>query len=50
MKQNNTSSNRAEQYDIEDLPRLGWITWTERGEENFYFVMADGSIGFVKLG
>jgi len=36
------------QYDAEDLPGLGWLVFTEHGEENSYFTLADGSIGFIK--
>ena len=37
------------QYEISDLPSLGWITITEHGSENTYFTLPDGSIGFVKM-
>jgi hypothetical protein len=37
------------QYEISDLPSLGWLSDLELGEENMYFTLADGSRGFVKL-
>ena len=37
-----------EQFEIEDLPSLGPIQITEIGEENIYFTLADGRVGFVK--
>jgi len=49
MGMNNTTP-RPTQYDIGDLLTLGWITWESMGEENFYFTLEDGSLGFIKLG
>ena len=43
-----TTKTKIRQYDPQDLPRLGWVTITEHGEENTYFTLADGSVGFVK--
>lgn len=37
------------QYEVSELPELGWITMTEMGEENLYFTFQDGSKGFCKL-
>ncbi len=37
------------QYEVSELPELGWITMTEMGEENLYFTLQDGSKGFCKL-
>tara|TARA_R100000329_G_scaffold30783_1_gene28493 strand:+ start:2641 stop:2874 length:234 start_codon:yes stop_codon:yes gene_type:complete len=36
------------QYELTDLPTLGWLTDCECGEENFYFTTADGIRGFIK--
>ena len=41
--------NNATEFQIEDLPSLGWIQMDYLGEENFYFTLADGSAGFIKL-
>jgi hypothetical protein len=38
------------EYEISELPGLGWIVITWVGEENVYFTLADGSEGFVKAG
>ena len=37
------------QYEIEDLAGLGWVQITDMGDENLYFVLADGSLGFAKI-
>jgi len=36
------------QYELADLPTLGWLADGECGEENFYFTTADGVRGFIK--
>jgi hypothetical protein len=36
-------------YELEDLPRLGWLTITGCGEENLYFTLENGTKGFVKV-
>jgi hypothetical protein len=37
------------QYQITDLSDLGWLRVTEVGEENMYFVLQNGTHGFVKV-
>ena len=41
-------TNPLHWYEVTDLPKLGWLTITDIGEENFYFTLADGSEGYVK--
>ena len=36
------------EYEISDLPKLGWIEITEIGEENMYF-LHDGVRCFCKI-
>lgn len=36
------------QYEAADLPGLGPISFTDIGEENMYFTLKNGSLGFVK--
>jgi len=43
-------SNAATQYEVSELPSLGWLRFESMGDENLYFVLSDGSRGFVKLG
>ena len=47
-ERNMPNTNTPREYDLVDLPRLGWITITVHGQENTYFTLADGSVGFVK--
>ena len=44
-----TTQAAPTQYEVSDLLTLGWIQITEMGEENLYYVLADGSCGFVKI-
>ena len=37
------------EYDLTALPTLGWLTITHVGEENIYFLLADGTCGFCKV-
>ena len=38
------------EYEISNLPSLGWLTITWVGEENMYFIeMGNGTRGFVKI-
>jgi hypothetical protein len=37
-----------EQYELSELPTLGYIVITWVGEENMYFTKQDGTFGFVK--
>ena len=36
------------QWDVEDLPRQGWLTFLGQGEENTYYATTAGALGFVK--
>ena len=36
-------------FDLNELTNLGPIKFTSHGEENHYFVTADGTEGFIKL-
>ena len=36
-------------YDAAELPGLGWVQFTEIGEENMYFVLKNGIRGFCKI-
>lgn len=36
-------------FELEDLPRLGWIRITHIGDENVYFTLPDGREGFAKF-
>lgn len=40
---------RAVGYEVSDLPSLGWITITSMGEENLYFMLANGQDAYVKI-
>lgn len=37
------------EYDLDDLPTLGWLQVTDVGEENMYFTLEDGTDGFCKV-
>jgi hypothetical protein len=39
----------AREYDPSQLHTLGWLQFKERGEENMYFTLQDGSRGFIKI-
>ena len=43
-----TTLHRIVEYEVEDLPKIGWIQITHIGEENVYFTLSDGSLGFYK--
>lgn len=45
----NTKGSNMNEYEISELPSLGFVTITHSGEENVYFTLADGSLGFVKV-
>ncbi len=36
-------------YEIEELAGLGWIVITDIGEENIYFTLEDGTLGYCKV-
>lgn len=38
------------QYEIDDLPLLGWFVITWVGNENIYFTMGSGRRGYCKVG
>ena len=40
--------DRLRQFELEDLPGLGWVTITSCGEENLYFNLEDGTKAFIK--
>lgn len=37
------------EYEVTDLPTLGFITITDIGEENVYFTLSDGTAGYCKI-
>lgn len=43
------AAHAPQEFDIDQLPRLGWIQITDVGEENIYFTLEDGSKGFCKV-
>jgi hypothetical protein len=44
----NNALPKLTEYQLTDLPGLGWIVINHIGEENLYFTLADGSEGFIK--